>query len=268
MVPAPRRLAGLWLIGAAVAGVVAIGATIAERIVMSAGNSAGTAALTTAAERIASTFDAAASGAHLRGDGIATTPVLRAAIATDAATIADLAKNEMLVGANKGEALEIFQFHGDKPVSLLRIPNTAPALPPLKGRETKLRIDGRDATIFASAPIIGYEAKLGGGLVLSAPVDLTAIRRFVEENAAEASVLGLGSPLVLAGTGAVASNPAAIKIPVPSRGEWNAAGATLVATPRSIGGLSWAGPVRAGSGSLAGLFMLGFVVARVRRPRS
>jgi len=266
---APRPpTASLWLVGAAIAGVAAIGVTVAERLVASAGDRSGSAALGIAAERIASTFDAAASGAHLRGDGIATTPVLRAAIATDAATIADLAKTEMLVGANKGEALEIFQFHGDKPVSLLRIPSSAPPLPALKGRETKLRIDGRDATVFASAPIIGYEAKLGGGLVISAPVDLSAIRRFVEENAVDASLVGLGNPLVLAGTGAAATGAATLRIPVPSRGEWNAAGAMLVATPRAVASLSWAGPARYAFGGFAGLLVLGFVVVRVRRPRS
>ena len=282
MIP-QRRYSALWLIGAVVAGAAAVGVTVAEQFTSSTADRAEIVALTAVVERIASAFDAAASSAHIRTDGIATTPVLRAAIGTDAATLADLANTEMIFTANKGESLEIFQFRGDKPVSLLRIPKTAASLPVLKGRETKLRIDGRDVTLLASAPSSGYEAKLGGGLVISTPVDLSAIRRAVEEHAIDATLTGLGAPLVLAGAGvspsaapavpaAAATGPNAvtgpISVAVPSRGEWNAAGAMLVATPKRAVALPWARQVRYASGGLAGLLMVGFVLSLVRRPRS
>ena len=278
-----RRWSALWLIGAVVAAAAAVGVTVAEQFTSSTADRAEIVALTAVVERIASAFDAAASSAHIRTDGIATTPVLRAAIGTDAATLADLANTEMIFTANKGESLEIFQFRGDKPVSLLRIPKTAASLPVLKGRETRLRIDGRDVTLLASAPISGYEAKLGGGLVIATPVDLSAIRRAVEEHAIDATLTGLGAPLVLAGAGvaasavpavpaAAATGPAAvtgpISVAVPSRGEWNSGGAMLVATPKRAVGLPWARQVRYASGGLAGLLLVGFVLSLVRRPRS
>jgi len=279
----PQRRSGvLWLVGALIAVMLAIGVTVAEQLMSSSAANAGTTALSAIAERIASAFDAAASSAHIRADGIATTPVLRAAIETDAATLVDLANTEMIFTGNKGEAIEIFQFRNGKPTSLLRIPKTAAALPPLKGRDTKLRIEGRDTTMIASAPITGYEAKLGGGLVLAMPVDLTAIRHSLEEHTEGATLTGLGTDLVLAGAGATApaTTTAAtttttgragvpVRLPVPSRGEWNAGAAMLVATPKqSPPGLPWARPVRYAATGLVGLLLLGFIVSVVRRPKT
>ena len=94
----------------------------------------------------------------------------------------------------------MFQFRGDKPISLLRIPKTAPALPPLKGREHA----GSGATAAASRwsrarRSRGYRAGLAGGIVISTPVDLTAIRRALADHATRATLTGLGSDLVLVG---------------------------------------------------------------------
>ena len=269
-----RRSSALWLVGVVVAGIVAGGVTVAENVVSSTTDRAGATSIAADAERISSAFDAAASSAQIRVDGIATTPVLRAAIETDAATLADLLGNEMIFSPNKGEALEIFQFRGDKAQSLLRLPKGAAALPPLKGRETKLRIDGRDATVFASAPITGYQSKSGGGLVISAPVDLSAIRHALEEHAVSATLTGLGSDLALAGdpTKPVVTEGqpaiAPLKIAVPSRGAWTSGGAMLVATPKPVAGLPWASSVRFASIGLAGLLLIGFVVSLVRRPQT
>jgi serine/threonine protein kinase len=267
--PVPeRRSTVLWLVGAMTAAVVAIGVTVAAQIVSSAGERTAAAALTADAERISSAFDAAARSAHMRADGIATTPMLRAAIETDAATLNDLANNEMIFTANKGEALEVFQFRGPRTTTLLRLPRTAPALPALKGRETRLRLDGRDATIIASAPISGYQANLVGGLVISMPVDLAAVRRALDDHAVRATLTGLGSDLVLAGSAGTASGDAPVRLAVPSGGDWSAGSAMLVATPKRPAGLPWAMPVRNMSGGLAALLLLGFVVSLVRRPRS
>jgi hypothetical protein len=271
-VSAPRRWTALWLVGAVLSGAAAVGVTVVDQMTTSTADQAEITALSAATERIAAAFDGAASSAHIRVDGIATTPVLRAAIATDAATLADLANTEMIFTGNKGEALEIFQFRSEKPVSLLRIPRTASALPALKGRETKLRSDGHDVMMFASAPITGYEAKLGGGLVIATPIDFTAIRRAVEDHAVTASLTGLGSPLVLAGGPTPATTAGAAGAPItlalPSRGEWNAGGVALVAVPKRATGLAFAPGARYAFGGLAALLLLGFVGSLVRRPRS
>jgi serine/threonine protein kinase len=270
--PAPavavsRRSRALWLVGAVLAGAVAVGATMADKAMVGSNDKANVTALGSDIEKLATTLDAAARSAHLRADGIATTPMLRAAIETDAATLTDLANTEMVFTADHGEVLEVFQFRGDKATSLLRIPKSALSVQPLKGRSTQFRSDGKSVTLAASAPISGYSAGIGGGLVISAPVDLSSIQRSLGEHASRATLTGLGNTISLVGPGDGSAEPP-IKLPVPSSGDWNASGATVVAVPKPVTGLSWAGQVRAMSGGLAALLLVGFVVSLVRRPRS
>jgi serine/threonine protein kinase len=266
--PLVRRSHGLWLIGAVMAAGVAVVVTVADRAMASSGERTVASALTADVEKLSSVFDASARSAHLRADGIATTPMLRAAIETDAATLSDLANTEMVFTADHGEVLEVFQFRGDRATSLLRIPKTALSVQPLKGRTTQFRSDGKNVTMAASAPISGANNRAGiaGGLVISTPVDLTSIRRAFGEHATRALLTGLGGELTLVGPGDASGPP--IKLAVPSSGDWNAVGVTVVATPKPATGLIWAGQARAMSGGLAVLLLAGFVVSLVRRPRS
>jgi serine/threonine protein kinase len=264
---APRGSAALWLVAAAVAGVIAVAVSVADQMIVSAEDRAAAAALAADVERVVSVFDAAARSAHIRADGIATTPMLRAAIETDAATLRDLAHSEMVFIAGTGEALEVYQFTGNKPISLLRIPKTAPALLPLKGRDTRIGADDRGVTVVASAPISGYRAGVAGGIVISTPVDLTSIRRALDDHTLGASLTGLGNEVVLVEPRGGAGG-APVKLAVPAGGEWKAGAATLVATLKQGAGLTWAWQARTVSGGLSALLLLGFVVSLVRRPRS
>jgi serine/threonine protein kinase len=261
-----QRSTALWLVGAAIAGMIAVAVTVADQMIISAGGRAAASALAADVERISSVFDASARSVRMRADGIATTPMLRAAIETDAATLGDLARTEMVLTTDKGEALEVFQYRGDTPISLLRIPKTAPGLPPLKGRDTQVRSDGRGVTLVASAPISGYRAALAGGIVISTSIDLTSIRRALDDHAVSASLTGLGSELVLVGPRAGDAG-APVELTVPASGEWSTGAATLVATPKQPTGLTWAWEARTMSGGLSVLLLLGFVVSLVRRPR-
>ncbi|HEX7838935.1 MAG TPA: serine/threonine-protein kinase [Kofleriaceae bacterium] len=257
----------LWLVGAAVAGIVAVAVSIGDQMQVSNEERAAANALTADAERVASVFDASARSAHMRADGIATTPMLRAAIETDAATLSDLASTEMVFTAGKGEALEVYQFSGAAPKSLLRIPKSVPPLQPLKGRDTRIRSDGRGVMLLASAPISGYRAGVGGGVVLSTPVDMGSLQHALAEHSAAATLTGLGSDLVLVEPSAGAGGTP-VKLAVPSSGDWNAGGAMLVATPKRTAGLAWAGKARIMSGALSGLLLIGFVVSLVRRRKT
>jgi hypothetical protein len=264
---APRGVAALWLVGAAIAGLVAVVVSVANQMITSAADHAAAGELSADVERVASAFDAAARSAHMRADGIATTPMLRAAIETDAATLHDLAHSEMVFIAGAGEALEVYQFTGDKPTSLLRIPKTAQALPPLRGRDTRIGADGRGVTVLASAPISGYRAGVAGGIVISTPVDLAAVRRALEDHTVGASLTGMGSALVLVEPHGDA-DAAPVRLALPSSGDWTSGAAALSVIPKPAAGLTWARPVRAASGGLSVLLLLGFVVSLVRRNRS
>jgi hypothetical protein len=227
---------------------------------------AAASALIADAERISSLFDAAARSAHMRADGIATTPMLRAAIETDAATLKDLTTSEMVLMPEKGETLEIFQLRGEAATSLLRIPRTAAALPPLRGRGTQISSDGQGVTLVVSAPISGYRSSVAGGIALAIPVDLTSIRRAFDDHTLRASLTGLGTELTLAGPPERART-GAVELPVPSSAQWGIRGATLIANPKPATGLAWAWQGRLASGGLCGLLLIAFVISLVRRPR-
>jgi serine/threonine protein kinase len=260
-----RRSAALWLVGALVAVIVAVAVSVADQMAAGAEERATASALTADAERIASVFDAAARAAQLRANGIATTPMLRAAIETDAATLTDLATNEMVFTAGPGEALEVFRISNGKPVSLLRIPKSAQALPPPSNRDTRFRSDGLGVTLAASAPISGYREGLAGGIVIAAPVDLAAVRRALDDHTAGASLIGLGSELMLVDHRGGAGGPP-VELTVPSMGAWAAGAAKLIATPKRAPGLSWAAPARYAAGGLAVLLLIGFAASVRRRP--
>jgi serine/threonine protein kinase len=263
---APSHRSALWLVGAVLAGGVAAAATVADQMIVRAEDRTATSAIAGDVERIAALFDGAARSAHMRADGIATTPMLRAAIETDAATLGDLATSEMVFTAGKGESLEVFQFSGDRSSSLLRIPRTAASLQPLKGRATQIRSDARTLTLLASAPISGYRSGLSGGIVISTPIDLTPIQRVLAEHCAAASLTGLGGELVLVDSGgSVAASP--VKLAVPSNGEWAAGPTALVATPKPSTGLAWTRPTRYMAGGLSALLLIGFIASLVRRVR-
>ena len=259
-----RRSPAMWLVAAVVAGACAGAVSIADQMMVASEDKAMAAALTADVERIASQFDAAARSAHLRADGIATTPMLRQAIATDAATLRDLAGSEMVFTAGPGEALEVYQFTGGRSTPLLRIPRGGPALQPLTGRDTRIQSDGLGLTLLASAPITGYRAGVSGGIVIATPIDLSAVRRGLDERTTGASLTGLGGELALVDNRSGGAAP--LVMPVPSMGSWTAGTAKLVVRPKRAAGLPWSGPVRYASGGLAALLLLGFAVSMTRRP--
>jgi hypothetical protein len=257
----PARLP--WLFGAIGAALIAAIATI---VVQDEADHETAKALAADVERLAYTFDAAARSAHMRADGIATTPMLRQAIETDAAVMSDLANTEMVFTADQGEALEVFQFRGERATSLLRIPKTALSVQPLKGRVTRFQSDGKGVALAASAPISAYRSGVAGGLVISMPVDLTAIRRSFGGHADYASLTGLGPDILLAGT---ADNRSAslVKFSVPSSGDWQAGNAAVVAIPKSAAHQSRVVYVRNIAGALGVLLITGFIVSIARHRR-
>lgn len=264
-----QRTSALWLVSAVIAGVLAVGVTVADQMIAAEAARSIRDAVASDVERIASVFDTAARSAHLRADGIATTPMLRAAIETDAATLSDLASSEMVFTAGNGESLEVFQLGGASPISLLRIPRTAPALEPLKGRETRISSDGRALTLLASVPIAGYRPGQVGGIVMATPIDLSAVQRALAEHTVQATLKGIGADLTLVAPPAGAPvRAAAAEIAVPSTGDWKAGSTVLAVIPKPAVGLVWGVRVRNACGGLSAVLLLGFAVSLVRRPRA
>src|SRR5262245_14459481 len=127
IVLAQRRANLVWLVGAAGALVGASGVGLV------AGDSgkAVAAAIEIEAQRIAAAIDLSAKSAHVQADGVAMTPMVRAGIETDAATMVDIARNEIHLALQPGETLEVFQIQGKAVATLLRWPAGASPLRPI-----------------------------------------------------------------------------------------------------------------------------------------
>jgi hypothetical protein len=142
------------------------------------------------------TIDAAARAAHQRAQSVANTPMMRAAILTDAATVADVMKSEFRFELAPGEVVELFQVHDGEIDTLIRMPATAPALPRVQDRDvTRIEIDSAGLRVIAGAHVDrlkdgeGYDARMAGMFMLSSPVGVEAIRQRIAEYAEDATLV-------------------------------------------------------------------------------
>jgi hypothetical protein len=211
-----------WLAAAVVLAVAGGGLMLTDTRTpaAAAGPNPNVAALHGEAERLASTLDDEVRAAQLRAAAIATTPMLRAAIETDAATLRDMAREDFLFTPKNGEVLEIFQLHEPENISMLRIPSTATAIPPIAAGLTRVAPQGDKITVVVAVPIAKQTSGVGGVVALAVALDLTATRHRIADLAPEARLVGLDAPVVLAGTGTAAGG-SALTIPVATSQEWS-----------------------------------------------
>src|SRR6185503_9490505 len=96
---AQRRANLVWLVGA-IGALVGAGAV---SFVAQSSDRTTPVAVEIEAERIASAIDLSAKSARVQADGVAMTPMVRAGIETDAATMNDIARNEIHLALQPGE---------------------------------------------------------------------------------------------------------------------------------------------------------------------
>ena len=257
-----RHRSYLWLIGALVAAVIAVGALAGESWMARSREGAARDGLLGEADKIATAIDSTIRAAQLQADAIASTPMLRAAIATDAATMRDLAGSESLFTPGPGEVLEIFQQR-DRLVPVLRIPPGAASGKPVEAREVRLERASDGLVVTVGTPISEHgSARIGGALNLSVPVDLAPVRRRLDERAAAASLTGLGQPVTLVGP---ADGPHPMSIGVPACPDWKITPLALAAAPRVAPGSSWIFAVEFGAAAVALVMLTLFAFVRRRR---
>lgn len=259
--PTGRRAVG-WLLGAVIACLVAGGALAGGWWTTQARERAAGDALSGDADKIAGSIDAEVRAAHLRAEALASTPMLRAAIETDAATLEDMARSEKMFTPAAREVVEIFQQKDRQLISILRVPPSGRPLRPVEQGQTRLeRIDGQLA-VAVGAPIAAYGAStVVGQLVLSAVVDLAPSRRALEQHAARASIAGLGDPIAVIGSAGGAD-----RVPIPLPAGADPAVLALVASPRLAPAPGWISAVELAGGAAA-IVMVGLFALRVRRRR-
>jgi hypothetical protein len=259
-----RRLAFAWLAGALSAAAAALGLIIVgsgDAKVMQAKDE--TATLEAAAQFIGTTLDGEAHATMVRAEAIASSSMLRAAIETDAQTLADMARDQDVTFPIKGtETIEVYQQReGGRRVSLLRLPmGTAAVAPPAVGK-TQLAELGSNLVVIANAAVTKRGGSIGGQIVLAVPVDVEPIRKKL---AVQSSLVGLGPAIVLvAGNG----SGARVKVPIDTEAHAQLSLEAVVAQPLAANGGS-SRSLRIGRYAflgLAGLLFAGFGVALRRR---
>lgn len=258
---ARKRPSMMWLVGAGLSLTVAVAITVFLTRPLARET---TLELEREAVDIGRAIDAAAQAAHQRADIIANMPLLRAAILTDAATVADVMKNELNLRLAPGEQVELFQVHEGKLEALLRQPASA-RLPPIPDPGTTIvQLDERGAHVIVGADVArlkdgaGYDAHTAGKFVLSAPVDLLAIRRRLAEHAVSATLAesetGTWFPLVRM---TPAPGGELVQLAVASR----TAQLTLTVAPQSaLHHARWITSARRATFGLAALMLLAFLL--------
>jgi tRNA A-37 threonylcarbamoyl transferase component Bud32 len=192
--PTPAKIVALpvasvrrWPIGmlalAVLAGLAGGGAMVIEQRRVAGLGETSVRALQADAAQLAALIESSASALHERAATIAATPVLRSAIATDAATLEDLIANEHVLVPQVNERLALYQGESE----LLRVPADAAAL------GSGLSVNGEGLELAATAPI----AMAHGAIAVAVPIDLHVMRARLAGDALGATVAGLAQPLVL-----------------------------------------------------------------------
>jgi hypothetical protein len=189
------------------------------------------------ASELGLTIDAAVRAAHQRAQSVADAPMLRAAILTDPATVADVMRNEFKFQLAPGEVVELLQIHDGQVDSLIRMPATARGLPSARDRDVAMaEIDGTGLRVVAGARVArlkdgeGYDSRMTGMFVLSSPVGLEAIRQQIAAYAEDATLVADSRAIELVHRPS-ASPGHARSLPVPTE----AAKLTLTVVPELTG---------------------------------
>lgn len=264
--PTPRRFGRLAFLVAALAPAIA---AIVLRTAQPA-KPVATAVKPVEAESLAqllgSTLDDQAHAAQLRSDAIASSSMLRAAIQTDAATLADMAKdNDVVFSLGKGERVVIYQANDAGPVPLFALPAGAKIEIPA-ANTARLELAQGAVDVVVATPVTKQGGGVVGTIALAAPIDLGRAKGQTFTQISNVALTGFGAPIALGG-GPAAVNGTAISVPIQTtlaKGPALAITATLAAAPvlASDNLMLYA---RYACAALATLFLLMYVISVVTR---
>ena len=214
----PRRTRlGPFLLGgallAAAAGVAMLFAGGGKPV--AAPDTGAKAALRADATQLAQTIEDVARATRMRADAMAATPLLRAAIETDAATIRDMALSEHLFTPAKGDVIEVFQDRHGKGTLLLRLPDAASSSPEMPAGQAHVARTGSGLEVLVASQVTNQAGAPSGTLEIATTLDLSATGRSIAGVARDASIVGLGAPVSFAPAGAAGpGEPEHVAIPI------------------------------------------------------
>jgi len=145
---------------------------------------------------VGATLDADVRAAVVRAEAMATSSMLRAAIETDAQTLADMARsNDVAFSVKPGELLEVLQIRDGVRTSLLRLPANGSTLRAPEHGNARIDGDASGIRVTVSAKIPSQQPDISGELLLAVPVDLAPIEKRITGHALHAELIGLAAPV-------------------------------------------------------------------------
>jgi len=148
------------------------------------------------ATAVGAAIDAVANDVRMRAQGVASTPMLRAAIETDAATLQDMVHDGALFKPAAGEVVDLVQVRDGKHASLLRLPESAKPLG--DDADAHVVVEGGQLRVIAGAPVTQANGNaVAGEVLISVPVDIQGAAGKVKTHALDARLEGLGAPVAL-----------------------------------------------------------------------
>lgn len=265
--PAPARRWPLGVLALALlAGAGGGGLLYAEQRMVASIDDAALRELESDAAQLTALLEARARSAKQRAEMVASAPVLRTAIDTDAATIDDVIRAERLLVPAAGETLEL--FHGDELVQ--RAPAGARAI----GRRTEdkagLALQGDVLHVIAAAPINSARDEAAGAVAVRIPVDLAPLRARLSTEVLGATLTGLEAPVSLVASTTTTTDAVEYVIPVAVPAGLDAVPLALRAQLRVTPRGQTLRKARYGAWGAGAVLMFGFVAigaARGRRSR-
>jgi serine/threonine protein kinase len=206
------------------------------------------------AAELGNLVDSSERSALLRAQTLATSPVLRAAMETDAETIRDLVISEHLFTSVPDEIVQISQVVGGKPHRVVSSPVDAGAL------TTGRRVESNDGQlrVLESAPILRQSGAIGGDVTISRSVDLTQLRARLTTSTDGARLDGLEHPLELVPPGPDVRDETEVSLRLP---------ATTLGLHVRVRASTQANPLRAAcyaAWAATALLLVAFVVLGIR----
>lgn len=263
--PAPPRRSWVgWLVATIVPAAAAVVLRFAENASPAAALDA-TLPIQPTAELIGTTFDAQARAALVRVEAVAASPMVRNGIQTDAATLADMAKEQPgQFPVEHGETIEVFQVHDGARTPMLRLPGDAPELTGPAAGQIKIERRGDGVAMIATAAVPPTNG-IGGEIVMAIPVDLGPIKQRIDPRALSVALLGLDAPIALAASDA---KGVSVSLPIRTTVDLHAAAplsmSAVIAAPPAAKGNTFK-VARIALISLSGVMALVLIIALVRR---
>lgn len=223
----------------------------------------------TTAQLVGTTLDGEARGVLVRAEALATTPMLRAAISTDAKTLTDMAADKDVVFPHDAnDTIEVLQSTATGRASMLRIPADAPPSTAPPPGVARVEQRGDRLVAIADAPITSSTTNaVAGEVVLTALIDLAPMRARPFTQLTGVTLTGFKTPVLIGGGAApAAGEPVTAKVitTVAKAPALEVSG--VVALPPTITKpQEFVFPAQLGCGVFAFLMLIGFGISLRRR---